>query len=418
MTVSDHVETETAQPACEPPPEESRRFTVVFVDDEPKVLQATRRATRRWRGLWDAHFAEGGQAALDLFDELGWVDVIVTDMRMPGIDGAELLTEIRERSPHTARIILSGQSEREAILRAVGPAHQYLSKPIDVEELAQVLEHIRGASGGPLRDPILSLTGEADRLPSPPALFQELIDEIESDEWTIDSVAAILSKDVALTAEMLKLVNSAFFGYFGEVNSVNRAVSLLGVDLVRSIVLGSKLFLADEQLESWLDLELLDWRCKSVASGARALAMRDDAKREVASAAYLAGMVSEIGMLVMARLPDINATVAEPLNHGTYLEVERAIFGGERFAIGGHLLALWGFSPTVVSAITGISGPDAHRAIGLPWYVYAARELVLKLNCDPLDLAKPPGGDPELDGHLDALRLGVDITPSESQATP
>lgn len=393
-------------------------FTVIFVDDEPKVLQAMRRATRRWRGLWDVHFAEGGLAALELLDQLPRIDVVVTDMRMPGMDGAELLAAVRERSPHTARIILSGQSDREAVLRAVGPAHQYLSKPVDVEELAEVLEHIRGTSSGTLREPVRSLVGEADRLPSPPALFQELVDEIESPNWSIDSVADVLSKDVALTAEMLKLVNSAFFGYFGEVNSVNRAVSLLGVDLVRSVVLGSKLFLADESLESWLDLELLDWRCKSVATGARALALRENAAREVSSSAYLAGMVSEIGMLVMARLQGLNATVAEPLNHACFLEVERALFGGDRFEIGGYLLALWGFSPAVVSAIVQIPTPTAHRAVGLPWYLHAARELVLDGSFDPVDLASPPGACPELDEALDQIRLGSRSAEPTRQAAP
>lgn len=384
-------------------------ITIVFVDDEPKILQAMRRSTRRWRNEWDVHFAEGGREALALFDELEHVDIVVTDMRMPGMDGAELLTVVRERSPHTARIILSGQSEREAVLRAVGPAHQYLSKPVDVDELAQVVGDIQASAAMGLSDPVRALIGQADRLPSPPALFQQLVDMLESDDWSIDGVADVISTDVALTTEILKLVNSAFFGYFGDVNSVDRAVSLLGVDLIRTVVLGSKLFLPDDELESWLDLEQLDWRSKSVAHGARALALRNKAPSEVAGAAYLAGMVNEVGLLVMARVPDVGANVAEPLNSTTFPDVERAIFGGDRFVVGCHLLRLWGFSLDVVQAIEQLSRPVEIPEDGLPWYLFAARRLVLDAGLDPQALAAPAGSMPEVDQALDDVRNGIDL---------
>jgi HD-like signal output (HDOD) protein/CheY-like chemotaxis protein len=392
------------------------KITIVFVDDEDKVLQALRRATRRWRDSWDTHFALGGVEALALFDELDRVDMVITDMRMPNMDGAELLTLVRERSPHTARIILSGQSDREAVLRAVGPAHQYLSKPVDIDELAQVVADVRSSSLTGLFDPVRALIGQADRLPSPPHLFQQLVAELESDGWTIDSVAEILSTDVALTAEMLKLVNSAFFGYFGEVNSVNRAVSLLGVDLVRTIVLGSKLFLADDRLESWLDLEQLDWRSKSVAHGARALASRDGASSETVAAAFLAGMVSEVGLLVMARVVGISASMAAPLNTSTFLDVERSLFGGDRFDVGCHLLRLWGFGANVVDAIVHLKDPDPEHVDGLAWYLFAARRLVLDGGLDPLQLAAPSGSIPEVDEALASVRRGELLTTERSES--
>lgn len=384
-------------------------ITIVLVDDAPAALQALQDAARPWHDVWDIHVAQGAPAALALFETLPNVDVVVTNMDMAGMDGAELLTGVRERSPHTARIILSGRSEREALLRAVGPAHQYLPKPVDIDELARVVEHVRGASPDVLRDPIRSLIGQADRLPSPPELFQQLMDMIESPNWTVNGVADVLGNDVALTAEILKLVNSSFFGFFGDVSSVDRAVSLLGVDLIRSVVLGSKLFVADEALESWLDLELLDWRCKSIALGARSLALRDGASSETAATAYLTGMICEVGLLVMARVPDVNADIAEPLNDRTYLEVERAIFGGDRFVVSCQLLRLWGFSATIVDAIEQLGGGDGDRDSGLAWYLHAARRLVLDDGFDPRALAAPAGSVPDIDEALERVRLGSDV---------
>ena len=107
---------------------------VLFVDDEPKVLEGLRRMLRAYRREWTMEFCEGAEQAMAAMAREHF-DVVVTDMRMPGMDGAELLTRVRDQYPDTVRIVLSGQSEQERILRAVGPAHQYLSKPCDPEFL-------------------------------------------------------------------------------------------------------------------------------------------------------------------------------------------------------------------------------------------------------------------------------------------
>ncbi len=260
-----------------------------------------------------------------------------------------------------------------------------------------------------LHDPVRALIEQTDRLPSPPALFQQLIEMLETDRWTTDGVANMLGADVALTTEILRAVNSAAFGQFDNVNSVSRAVSLLGINLIRTLVLGNKLFLPDDQLQSWLDLEQLDRRCKSVALGAHALALRDKASSAVASTAYLTGMVNEVGLLVMARVPGIGAAMASPLNTQTYPDVERALFGGDRFEVGSHLLRLWKFHPDVLEAIGQLRSPDVAQADDLPWYLYAARRLVLHEGFNPVDLAAPPGAILAVDNALESVRQGVEI---------
>src|ERR1700733_673715 len=107
---------------------------ILFVDDEPMVLSGLQRSLRLMRSEWEMVFAPGGNEALAAMD-LQKFDIIVTDMRMPGMDGAQLLEEVQKRSPQSLRMILSGQSDRETILRSVNPTHQYLSKPCEGEEL-------------------------------------------------------------------------------------------------------------------------------------------------------------------------------------------------------------------------------------------------------------------------------------------
>ena len=98
---------------------------VLFVDDEANVLSGLRRMLRSQRQVWDMQFANGGAAALELMANQSF-DVVVSDMRMPGVDGAELLNRVNDLFPDTVRLVLSGQSEHEKIFRAIGPAHQFL----------------------------------------------------------------------------------------------------------------------------------------------------------------------------------------------------------------------------------------------------------------------------------------------------
>lgn len=107
---------------------------VLFVDDEPNVLASIRRQLRK---TVDIHTADSGDEALRLLAELGPVAVVVSDMRMPGMSGAELLTRVRERYPDTVRMILSGQADLESTIAAVNEGHIYrfLTKPCGDEAL-------------------------------------------------------------------------------------------------------------------------------------------------------------------------------------------------------------------------------------------------------------------------------------------
>lgn len=112
---------------------------ILFVDDEPNILQGLRRTLHAAARDWDLRFALSGAEALQLLAEQP-CDVIATDLQMPGMDGAALLSEVKRRWPSTLRIITSGSCEQGQVVKAVGTAHQYLSKPYDTGTLKQTIE--------------------------------------------------------------------------------------------------------------------------------------------------------------------------------------------------------------------------------------------------------------------------------------
>src|SRR5258708_4509441 len=113
---------------------------ILFIDDEPMVLSGIERSLRTMRKEWQMEFVSGGSEALEKM-AINPYDVVITDMRMPGMDGAQLLEKVKNRFPQTVRMALSGQSDRDTVFRCIGPTHQYLSKPCDIDEIKQKLMH-------------------------------------------------------------------------------------------------------------------------------------------------------------------------------------------------------------------------------------------------------------------------------------
>ena len=112
---------------------------VLFVDDEPQVLEGIQRSLRKRVEL---QTAPNGIEALRLLAEEGPFAVVISDMRMPGMNGAQLLAKVREQEPDAVRMILSGQSDMQATIDAVNEGHIYrfLSKPCAADQLFQAIE--------------------------------------------------------------------------------------------------------------------------------------------------------------------------------------------------------------------------------------------------------------------------------------
>lgn len=183
------------------------KTSVLFVDDEPRVLDGLRRMLRSLRREWEMAFANSGQEALEIMARRPY-DVIVSDMRMPGMDGAQLLDEVMRHHPDTIRIVLSGQSDQEQILQSMRPTHQYLTKPCSAETLQGTIRRAMKLRALLTDDKARALVGSTGSVPSLPAFYLELMEELDSSDPSIRDIVAIVSRDAAMTAKVLQVANS------------------------------------------------------------------------------------------------------------------------------------------------------------------------------------------------------------------
>src|SRR5260221_4535449 len=222
---------------------ESPKLRILFVDDEQAILDGLRNQLRRFRGAWQMTFACGGPTGIEEVEAFTF-GAVVTDMRMPGIDGATLLRRTHELQPQAVRIVLSGHSELDAVLRVVPVAHRYLAKPCDPDELQGVLLRAGKLRSIVASDTVRRVVGRLQNLPPVPRLYVELTRVLEREDAGAPQVAQVLSQDIAMSAKLLQLVNSAFFRASRQITTVEDAVKYLGFDSLKTLVLSAEVFRA------------------------------------------------------------------------------------------------------------------------------------------------------------------------------
>jgi HD-like signal output (HDOD) protein/ActR/RegA family two-component response regulator len=326
---------------------------IIFVDDEPNILDGLRRMLRSLRADFDMYFAAGGREALEIMAKERFA-VVISDMRMPGMDGAQFLETVQKEYPHTIRIMLTGQADESSILRTIGVVHQFLAKPCDPELLKTVLAQTGALqnilSDGRLKD----LVSRIGTLPSLPTVYTKLQKAIASPDVEISEVVAIIEQDIAMSAKVMQLVNSAFFGIYKKVESPGRAVKLLGLETVKVLVLGIEIFSQVKIPKNILNIDTLWSHSLTVGKIAKAIAANETADNDLINNTFLAGILHDIGKLILvSELPEQYRQVIDLARAKKIVltTAEQTIFGAEQGAVGAYLAGLWGFSRPIVEAV-------------------------------------------------------------------
>jgi putative nucleotidyltransferase with HDIG domain len=323
---------------------------LLLVDDEQPALDGLRSRLHRMSGKWVVEGVSSGEGAVEQMRRQPY-DVIVTDMRMPGMDGAQLLQTVSERWPQTIRIVLSGYADLKQIARLVPFAHQYLSKPCDPKQLEGVIDRCLQLHellhGSELR----AIVGRIHKLPSLPRIYSALQEAVRSDKITVSEIARLVAADSAIAARVLQLVNSAFFRLARRITNIEQAISYLGFTAIRNVAASVELFAQwKTDSRSCLDPEKLQSHVLAVAAAASALT----AKTPIADDTLLAGLLHDIGYWVLAQECPADLRKALELATATSIplhEAETRVIGASHAEVGAYLLGIWGLPHCVIEAV-------------------------------------------------------------------
>jgi HD-like signal output (HDOD) protein len=291
------------------------------------------------------------------------VDLIVSDMLMPQMRGDELLKIVTKLYPSTVRMILSGYADEATLKNGMEVAHQYLSKPCSAEVLREAISQVFKIQECVNNPRIVEGVGDPQQLPSLPRIYHELNAAIADENITIADIAGIFARDMVLSAKLLHLINSPYFGMNRVISNLTDAINLIGVkklnNLVVSVHVKNAFPVNDPAMERYMEYLWKD--AGRVSELARLIALAENQQDDRPDQAFLGGLLHNMGLLIfLSRGGDKLKNLMEQVkNTGTPVaELETAVFGFTRSQVAAYVLSLWKIPPRIIEAILLQNSPN------------------------------------------------------------
>jgi putative nucleotidyltransferase with HDIG domain len=334
---------------------------ILFVDDDPGAVQELKKMLKPMSNEWEMEFAVSGEDAMNFMAESPF-DVIVSDMHMPEMNGVELLDAVMECYPETVRIIHSGHSDKEMVLQSVKSAHQFLMKPCDAETMKYTIERTCRLRDLLRNEALKKIVTGIKNLPSLPSLYNLIVAEMQSPEASLKKVGHIISQDVSMSAKILQLVNSAFFGLPQKITDPQQAAVYLGIDTLKALVLSIHVFSSSTEDAESCGFSLVKmWRHSlRTARLARDIARAETSDGKAAEEAMIAGMLHDIGKLILLKVPRQYEQVMDFIETTgcDSAEAEYTIMKTSHAELGAYLLGLWGLPDNIVEPVAFHHNPS------------------------------------------------------------
>ncbi len=363
---------------------------LVLLDNEHHVAEAHWRALRTVRPDWVVALATSPKGALAELEATP-TDVFISELGRAPIEGSELFETVRDRWPATVRIALSEFAARSVAVRLERSVHRFLQKPCDTDTLAMLIERSQTLRDA-VHDPaVLAAIGGLEAIPRPPETVRALERVLADPDAGVVAVAEVIGRDAALTARLLRVVNSSFFGVGRQVTRVDAAVNFMGVSMVRSIALADGATRSFKVSPDVFDLDEWNLHAVRVATCARDIALAVcPHDRSLADEAFLGGLLHDVGQVVIAgvapdtwRVLEANVMVdGLPLN-----EIEERDNRVSHALVGACLLSLWGLPASVIEAVAFHHAPE--RLAGATFDVAVAIHIADALTARPAGRAAP-----------------------------
>jgi len=340
---------------------------ILFVDDDHVVTKGLRKMLQPMHHKWKMEFAVSGEEALSFMSQSSF-DVVISDLHLRGrgicrgIDGAKLLDIVRERSPETVCIILSKPPDMEMALKSVKSAHQFLMKPSSVDTIKYAIERTCNLRDLLKNETLVKTVTRIRNLPSLPSLYSMIVKEMQSPDASLKKVGYLISQDVSMSAKILQLVNSSFFGLPRKITDPQRAAVYLGIDTLKALALSVNVFSSSTEDAELCGFSLADMWKRSIMVGrlAQDIARADTDDKKVLDEVMIAGMLHDIGKLILLKVPEQYKQVMDLIKESGCdpVEAEYTVMKTSHAELGAYLLGLWGLPDIIVETVAFHHNPS------------------------------------------------------------
>jgi putative nucleotidyltransferase with HDIG domain len=329
---------------------------VLFIDSNEAILQAYKEQFQYKGEDWQTFFATDATTSMEILTYSA-IDIVIADLRMPMVETEPLFLLIQKGWPKVVRVIVSPTSATSKDIDLISLSHRFITKPSNLEELETIIDSIYYLQRIVLSDETRKVASEIDSIPALPEIFKQLTEEINSSDPSMKRVGEIIARDVGLSADILKMINSPYFGLKNQVSSPEHATKLLGLEVVKGVALSASLMhsfaltgINMDRVESVVEHSLV------TANITKLILESEKVSSVLVDMAFSAAILHDVGYLMFASSNVISekyqgAIEISEANYRPLWEVEREILGTTHGEVGAYLLGLWGFPDAIVEAV-------------------------------------------------------------------
>jgi len=327
---------------------------ILFVDDEENILKGLRRMLMRKRREWNMIFAAGGEEALTRCRQAD-IDIIVTDMRMPVMDGLELLTRIMEENPEIIRFVLSGQAEKDVVFGVIKAAHRFLSKPHNSDLMKEKIERVLNARDMISKRRLAGLIAGPDPVRTTYKSLLEMKNELKKDDPDILTIKRIVKSDMVIAAAFMKFASSGFFMERAPEVDPQKIIDTIGIDTIKELVQkydNFSSFRGESPEDNAADVisdhsVIISRTSRKIAAG-----VTDDPK--LISESGIAGLLHDIGRNIFLSFEENGGSFIDIIKDefsDEFVDFERNTVCSTHGTAGAVLGTLWGYPESIIRAL-------------------------------------------------------------------
>lgn len=327
---------------------------ILFFDPDENVLRGLKRALYSMRQQWQMEFLPNiEQAEQSLVEHAP--DVVVADVSRSTKSGLLLLKKAQQSVPGAIRIGISAETDETTAVQAFNPTHRFLAKPFDITDLKAVILQALSLRSRIVNPRVTNFVSQMDKLPTVPSLLEQINQTLQRENVSLKEIALLVENDINITTQILKIVNSAYFGLFKNISSVQQAVSLLGLDLIKGLILGIDVFKGFTCPAAANPLIERIWQHSlTVARILQRIVVQERRDAHLASTAFSLGILHDVGKLIFLTVlkEEYIELSADASQSGRPMwQIEKERYGLTHADAGAYLLGLWGLPEVLVSAV-------------------------------------------------------------------
>ncbi|NRY63737.1 HDOD domain-containing protein [Clostridium beijerinckii] len=338
--------------------------SILFVDDEKSILNSIRREF--FDSPYDVYIANGGREALDILEK-NHIDLIVSDMRMPEMDGYELLKRVKLLYPEVTRLILSGFTDEKTVFKSIynNLAKLFITKPWKKDDFRRAIDEVFKTEELLHNNISLNHIKEMGKLPTIPSVLQEISDVVEHDDHNIDRIVRLIEADITLSSEVLRIINSAFYGI--KTASIKTAVLSLGLVNLKAIMATAEVFKSGNDFYNKNEI----WEHSNLTNKILIELYNKALGKKIPDYYGTAGLLHDIGKVAFFKIYDKEYDdiykLAADKSLGEISTLEKEKFKIDHEELGGYLLQWWDIPYAIVESALYHHNPmlssDANREL-------------------------------------------------------